>query len=241
MTANSELSARRAFGRQMISQLSRLVHDRFRHNLPADEESEQYFRDQVRLKFPNDPVAGEEFGSDSGSDHNGWLIDPLDGSTNHCRGIPVFAISLAYRIDGEAVLGWVSDPVRGEWFEAVKGRGIFLGGAQALRNTPSDIPLICLSPRWRGSHPTWRNHFPRGIKQRSIGTIALEMAWIAAGRVDAAAWYRTNPWDVCAGELLIKESGGQVRDISDGGSGEKIAAGCGSEDLLKSLLSAISD
>ncbi len=224
----------------MICQLSRLVHERFRQGLPADEESEQCFRDQVHSKFRKDPVAGEELGADAGSDQQGWLIDPLDGSTNHSRGIPIFAVSLAYRIDGEAIFGWVSDPIRGEWFEAVRGKGIIVGGSSSPRNPQKSPPVICLSPRWRGSHPNWRDHLPRGIKQRSVGTIALEMAWIASGRIDAAAWYRTNPWDVCAGELLIEESGGQVLDIANGGSGEKIAAGANSPDLLDSLQSAIS-
>ena len=239
MTLNPQLALRRAFGRQMICQLSRLVNDRFQQRLAADVESEQRFRDQVSQKFPDDPVAGEELGSDPGADQNGWLIDPLDGSTNHSQGIPLFAVSIAYRTDGVTLLGWVSDPVRGEWFEGLKGKGVLCGGSISPSGYPGKVPMICLSPRWRGAHPTWREHLPRGLKQRSIGSIALEMAWIAAGRVDAAAWYRTQPWDVCAGELLIQESGGKVIDIPNGGPGEKIAGGAGATSLLNALQATI--
>lgn len=225
----------------MICRLSRLVQRRFQQGLPCDEESEQLFRDQVAIKFPDDPVAGEELGEDPGSSSDGWLIDPLDGSTNHASGIPIFAVSLAYREEGKTILGWVSDPVRGEWFEGIRDKGFFTGGVHSAPRGERPVPMICLSPRWRGARSSWRDFLPRGIKQRSIGTIALEMAWIACGRIDAAAWYRTNPWDVCAGELLIRETGGKVLDVPDGGPGEKIAAGSGSADLLQSLQSAISD
>lgn len=239
MTLPVQLAARRSFGRQVLDQLSQLVRDRFLQGRNADVESEQLFRNEVSRQFPDDPVQGEELGCDVGADLDGWLIDPLDGSTNHGQGIPLFAVSIAYRVAGTPLLGWVSDPVRGEWFEAIKDDGIQCNGATPTNDCDPDPAIICLSPRWRGVHSNWRDHFPRGIKQRSFGTIALEMAWIAAGRLQAGAWYRTHPWDVCAGQLLIRESGGQVHEVADGGPGEMIASASGATTWMESLQSTI--
>jgi len=239
VTLSPELALRLEFGRQVLGQLSTLVRDRFLQGRSADVESEQLFRSEVGRSFPEDPVEGEELGSDPGAEQDGWLIDPLDGSTNHGQGIPLFAVSIAYRIAGTAMLGWVSDPMRGEWFEAVLGQGLDSGGNVPTSATSHQPPIICLSPRWRGVHCCWRDHLPRGIKQRSFGTIALEMAWIATGRLQAGAWYRTHPWDVCAGELLIRESGGEVIDVTGGGPGEKIARAAGATALLESLQATI--
>jgi myo-inositol-1(or 4)-monophosphatase len=239
MITSSGLAQRRSFARQVIAQMSRLVKDRFMAGRPADVESEELFRAEVSGRFPDDPVAGEELGFDPGSDQYGWLIDPLDGSSNHSQGIPLFAVSIAYRIHGETVLAIISDPVRGEWFEAIAGKGVSCGGPAPFRRAVSTPSIICLTPRWRAAYPSWRQQLPRGLKQRSLGSIALEMAWISQGRLRAGAWYRTQPWDVCAGELLIQESGGCVTDVQEGGDGEKYASAAGAEIFHKAIQAAI--
>ncbi|MGE4619042.1 MAG: inositol monophosphatase [Planctomycetota bacterium] len=240
MIDTRELAQRRSFARQVIGQMSRLVKDRYISGSPADVESEQLFRSQVSRRFPNDPVAGEELGYDPGSDHNGWLVDPLDGSSNHSQGIPLFAVSIAYRIKGKTVLGLISDPVRGEWFEALDGKGICCGGPSPARKPASGPAVICLSPRWRAAYPDWRQQLPSGTKQRSLGSIALEMAWISQGRIQAGAWFRTHPWDVCAGDLLIQESGGRVTDVQKSKVGEKFATAAGADIFDKALQVTIS-
>jgi len=217
------LAARRSFGRQVLGRLSRLVRDRFRSGQAADIESETLFRNELSRAFPADRVAGEELGIDEQAYRKGWIIDPLDGSTNHSNGIPLFAVSLAYNDAGETRLGWVSDPMRGEWFEARAAAGLLRGGSGSNHPPGSDASVVALSHRWRSHHSGWRRHFPDPIKVRAVGSIALEMAWIATGRLAAGAWYRTNPWDVTAGELLIRESGGLVVEVPDGGPGERWA------------------
>ena len=232
MSSAAELGPRRAFGRRVLANLSRLVLDRFNAGLPADIDSEQLFRDQLSVAFSDDLVAGEELGMDPGADQQGWLIDPLDGSTNHGHGIPLFAVSIAYIHGGSVVLGWVSDPVRGEWFEAWRGKGILRGGPSPSLSTSMESPVLSLSDHWRRRYPDWRSHFPESTRARSLGSIALELAWIASGRLQGGAWYRTHPWDVGAGELLISESGGDLLVVPDGGPGERFALSSASSSLM---------
>ncbi len=223
MSQPDTLAARRSFGRQILGQLSRLVRDRFRSGQPADVESETHFRTQLSRTFPTDRVAGEELGVDAEAYQKGWIIDPLDGSTNHSNGIPLFAVSIAYNEGGRTRFGWISDPMRGEWFEARAGSGILRGGSGPGHSPGSSATVVALSHRWRSHHADWRDHFPDPIKVRALGSIALEMAWICSGRLAAGAWYRTHPWDVTAGELMIRESGGLVVDVPASGCGDRWA------------------
>ncbi|MAJ28093.1 hypothetical protein CBD41_01580 [bacterium TMED181] len=238
---NDPLGLRRNHGRQILSQISRLVKERFLQGEPADIEAETLFRDQTAARFPEDPISGEELGLDPQTREEGWIIDPLDGSTNHSRGIPIFAVSIAYRSQGKTVMGWISDPVRGEWIEAIAGGGILGGGLLPLRKSSQKLPMIHLTPRWRKKRPRWRNFLPSHIKQRTLGSIALEMAWIAQGRIDAGAWYQTHEWDVAAGLLLISESGGRVCPVLNGGKGEYVAISAHHHHLLSSLQDCIED
>ncbi|MDE0960517.1 MAG: inositol monophosphatase [Planctomycetota bacterium] len=227
MIGNPALARRRSFGRRILAALSRLVRDRFQQNRPADVESERYFRKELEKQFPEDLVHGEELGAAPGADHQGWIIDPLDGSTNHRRGIPLFAISIAYIENGTPLLGWISDPVRGEWFEAHHRGGILRGGPGPTYSGVADPRVLCCSDRWIQKFPRWIESIPEPVKVRSLGSIALEMAWIASGRIQGGAWYRTQPWDVAAGQLLIRESGGEVLTVSGAGPGARIAVGAG--------------
>ncbi|OUU24867.1 MAG: hypothetical protein CBC13_02980 [Planctomycetia bacterium TMED53] len=235
------LATKRSHGRQALSTLSRLVKDRFLAGESADIESETLFRKITQERFPDDPISGEELGVDPRTQRNGWIIDPLDGSTNHSRGIPIFAVSIAYRHDGETIFGWISDPVRGEWIEAVAGEGITTGGSFPFQSRPQSVPMIHLTPRWRKKRPRWRSFLPANIKQRTLGSIALEMAWVALGRLDASAWYKTHEWDIAAGLLIIKESGGRACPVLNGGDGEFVACSSNNLDLLPQLRDCLED
>ena len=235
------IAQRRSYGRQVLGQLSRFVKERFLQGEEADIDAETLFRELTAERFPDDPITGEELGADPRTREEGWIIDPLDGSTNHSRGIPIFAVSLAYRSGGETVLGWISDPVRGEWIEAVAGHGITSGGLIPFRKSVERPPMIHLTPRWRKKRPRWRNFLPNNIKQRTLGSIALEMAWIAMGRMDAGAWYKTHEWDIAAGLLLISEAGGQICPVLNGGKGEYVATSPSHKHLLPLLRDCLED
>lgn len=202
---------RRSFGRIQSCSLARQIKDLWIAREPADEIVETLFRQEVERHFPGDRVWGEELGGPSDWSGDGWIIDPVDGTRNYLAGVPLFSISIAWVQSGEPQLGWVVDPIRGEWFEAVRGRGLLRGGpgpAPIRRKPPLEV--LALSPRWRRIHRNWRKNVEGDFKERSLGSIALEMAWIAHGRFAAGAWSRGRPWDIAAGTLLIEESRGQV-------------------------------
>jgi len=203
--------SRRSLGRLQSCLLARLVRDRWLQRQPADEAAEILFRRAVELRYPEDKVWGEEQGAPSNWSGDGWVIDPVDGTHNFLAGIPLFSISVAWVKSGEPQLGWVVDPIRGEWFEAVRGGGVVRGGpGPAPFIKPGTVPVLALSPRWRRKHPNWRSSLPKPFKERSLGSIALEMAWISQGRLGAGAWSRGRPWDIAAGVLLVEESRGRV-------------------------------
>ena len=211
----------RAHARRFLADLS-ATFPPVRHDLDADLELR--FHEEVARRFPDDPVVGEELPPKGEWVGEGWLIDPIDGTSNLRQGLPWYGTSLAYFSKGRPVLGWVTDPVRGEIYEAIAGGGATVYGKWAGRNwvqpdlrgaPPSQ--LVAASRRWRRSRPGWRGHLPPGAKDRLLGATALELAWIARGILGAGAWGRTRSFDVAAGWLILSESGAWLRSSAGRG------------------------
>ncbi len=175
-----------------------------------DRELEERFQQTVARRFPDDPVVGEELPPLGEWVGSGWLIDPIDGTSNLRQGLPWYGTSLAYFEEGRPVLGWVCDPARGEIYEAIAGHGATVEGMPIhLAELPSSA-LVAVARRWRRSHPGWRNHLPAGIKDRLLGATALELAWVARGILGAGAWAHTRVFDIAAGWLLVREAGATI-------------------------------
>ena len=137
---------------------------------------------------------------------NIWIIDPIDGTTNFLHGIPHFAICIAHQSKGEILSGLIFDPIKDEMFFAEKDKGAFLNN-QRLRVSKKNLLDDCLFSS---------NH--EGVKfsdlnMRYSGCAALDLAYVAAGRLDGFFHNKINLWDVAAGEILVKEAGGTVNDI----------------------------
>jgi len=149
----------------------------------------------------------EESGSIKNKDkENIWIIDPIDGTTNFLHGIPHFAICIAHQSKGEILSGLIFDPIKDEMFFAEKDKGAFLNN-QRLRVSKKNLLDHCLFSS---------NH--EGVKfsdlnMRYSGCAALDLAYVAAGRLDGFFHNKINLWDVAAGEILVKEAGGVVNDI----------------------------
>jgi myo-inositol-1(or 4)-monophosphatase len=209
----------------------------------VDRRGERAARVLLRSRCPAWAILGEEGGASGRSDHR-WLIDPLDGTINYAHGVPHFASAIALEVAGVAEVGVIFDPMLGEMFVAERGRGAWLRTGQALRRR---------EPRWRRlsvsrvealpdallatcSHEMPRNAGNGGHvacfaktahRVYTLGSAALELAWVAAGRLDAFWEAGLPPWDTAAGALLVREAGGQVSGFAGeawGSSSRQIVA-----------------
>ena len=181
-----------------------------------DLQSERLLVEGLRRSFPEDPILAEEGGGAAG-DHR-WLIDPLDGTTNFAHGLPVFCISMAYVEAGAIQLGVVYDPMRSELFQALRGQGASLNGKpiHVSREARLDRSLLVTGFPYdiRTADETNLDHFSRlslrAQAVRRLGSAALDLAYVAAGRFDGYWELRLSPWDWGAGILLVREAGGKV-------------------------------
>ncbi len=190
----------------------------------ADRQSEELIAASLRKAFPEDRVLGEENGGVALADcrdlNRLWIIDPLDGTSNYVRGFDHFAVSIAYWDAGLPQVGVVFAPARQELFAAVRGRGAFFNQAPAPARV-SDRRRLADSfvgtgipyepdPEGHINLDHIANILPRLHSFRCLGASALDLAYVALGRLDGFWEYGLAPWDVAAGTLLVREAGGRV-------------------------------
>ncbi len=178
----------------------------------------------LRARYPDHEVLAEESGHTAGDAAFRWLIDPLDGTTNFSHGHPHCAVSIACLDADGPLVGVIYDPARGERFEAVRGEGAWLNG-RPMRVSGREQAADCLfatgfayDRRERAHHyvPIFEAFMRLGHGVRRMGAAALDLAWVAAGRLDGFWEYGLAPWDVAAGVLLVGEAGGAVSDYRGG-------------------------
>ena len=173
----------------------------------TDKHVEKILIEELSKTKKNFSFLAEESGSIKNKDkENIWIIVPIDGTTNFLHGIPHFAISIAHQSKGEILSGLIFDPIKDEMFFAEKDKGAFLNN-QRLRVSKKNLLDDCLFSS---------NH--EGVKfsdlnMRYSGCAALDLAYVAAGRLDGFFHNKINLWDVAAWEILVKEAGGAVNDI----------------------------
>jgi myo-inositol-1(or 4)-monophosphatase len=221
----------------------------------ADRRAEEILREELAKARPGYGFLGEEGGRHEGTDKtNTWIVDPLDGTTNFLHGIPQFAISIALERDGVIVAGLIYNPANDELYTAERGKGAFLNDRRlrvAARRRLEDAVVGCGLPhRGRGGLAEFRKEFgavqEKVVGLRRFGAAALDLAWIAAGRIDAYWERNLSPWDMAAGVVVVREAGGFVTDL-DGGDAMfakgHIAAGNEAVhgDLLRVLQQAAKD
>jgi myo-inositol-1(or 4)-monophosphatase len=193
----------------------------------ADRKAEETLRDELTTARPGYGFLGEEGGRHEGSDKtHTWVVDPLDGTSNFVHGIPHFAISIGLEREGTVVAGVIYNPANDDLFTAERGKGAFLNDKRlrvAARRRLADSVIACGLPHLgRGDLALGAREIaavqPQVAGLRRFGAASLDLAWVAAGRLDGY-WERgLNPWDVAAGLLLVKEAGGFVGTIEGAGS-----------------------
>jgi myo-inositol-1(or 4)-monophosphatase len=183
----------------------------------VDDESERLIVDGLRRARPDDGIVSEEGAGSEGSTGVRWVIDPLDGTTNFLYGHPGFAISIAVELDGQAVIGVVHDPLAGESFTAVRGRGARLNDEPIAPRATTDLGSALVATgfayapeRRRAQAAVLAEVLPRVRDIRRMGAAAVDLCSVACGRVDAYYERGLHHWDLAAGALIAAEAGAMV-------------------------------
>lgn len=186
----------------------------------ADRRSEELVVRAIESRYPGHAILGEEGGDRAGNSEYRWYVDPLDGTTNFAHGFPVFNVSIGLEHKGELICGVIYDPTRDELFAAERGAGARLNGqpVHVSRAGHLEDSLVATGFPSRKRHQNVNVHFfyqmamiTHGV--RRPGAAAIDLAYVACGRLDAFWEFGLNPWDVAAGALLIEEAGGTVTDM----------------------------
>jgi len=212
-----------------------------------DRTSEAAIVAGLRRARPDDAVLGEEGGARAGSSGVRWIIDPLDGTTNYLYGFPSFAVSIGAELDGQALLGAVHDPVHGETFTALVGEGarrngqpLRVGAGVELATALVGTGFAYQAERRAAQAEVLTGVLPQVRDIRRAGAAALDLCWVACGRLDAFYEQGLAPWDRAAGSLVAAEAGAWVRapGAGDDGLPEDLVVACGPglEDPLIALL-----
>ena len=189
-----------------------------------DRRSEEFLLTAIQSRFPDHRVISEEAGELTGSTDHIWYVDPLDGTVNYAHGVPIFSVSIAYAKNGQIHLGAVYDPMQDECYLAERGAGTFLNGKRVQVSSAPDLANSLLVTGF--PYDIWDNpqnnldHYAnfslrsRGV--RRLGSAAIDLAYVAAGRLDGFWEISIGSYDIAAGALLVEEAGGIVTDIRGG-------------------------
>ncbi|MBP6122622.1 MULTISPECIES: inositol-1-monophosphatase [Providencia] len=216
-----------------------------------DRESERLIIEVIRKSYPDHTIITEESGELLGKDDDiQWVIDPLDGTTNFIRRLPHFAVSIAVRLKGRTEVAVVYDPMRNELFTATRGQGAQLNGFRLRVADAKNIEGTIIAtgfPFKQKQHATaymniMSKLFVECADFRRTGSAALDLCYVAAGRVDAYYEIGLKPWDFLGGELIARESGAIVTDFV--GNHNYLASGnlvAGNPRVVKDILATMRD
>jgi myo-inositol-1(or 4)-monophosphatase len=191
----------------------------------VDVAIERMFREMVSSRFPDHAILGEELGGSLVVPEGPcWVFDPIDGTTNFAHGLPIFCASLAFEVGGIAEIAAVYDPTRRELFTAERGGGAFLNGQPihvSSASTLIDALLVTGFPydvhtRLDEIIGLFRAFVARARAVRRLGSAALDLCYVAAGRMDGFWEQDLKPWDMAGGALLVSEAGGRVTSLQGG-------------------------
>ena len=187
----------------------------------VDQDSERMIIDLIRSHYPEHSIMSEEFGVEELTSQYRWIIDPLDGTTNYIHAFPVCAVSIALEFNEEIILGVIYDPFRDELFSAEKNKGAFLNNNKISVSKEADLSRCLIATGFPFKHKillksywqTFSAIFQKVSGIRRAGSAALDLAYVACGRFDGFWEIKLSPWDVAAGDIIVREAGGKLTDV----------------------------
>jgi myo-inositol-1(or 4)-monophosphatase len=187
----------------------------------ADHAAEAAIIDVIKKDFPNHFILSEEVGEISSDSDVKWVIDPIDGTINFASGIPLCCISIGVEHKGQMILGAVYNPFLNELFFAEKGKGATLNGTPISVSKKAKVLNSCLVTGFpytyldmeNGPLQVFERLIRRGVPVRRLGSAAIDLCWVACGRLDGFYEHKLQPWDSAAGFLIVEEAGGKVTDM----------------------------
>ena len=215
----------------------------------VDKAAEAEIIEIIQKSYPDHTIISEERGTLEGKDSDiQWVIDPLDGTTNFVKGLPHFSVSIAIRVKNRTEVGVVYDPIRNELFTAVRGEGAKLNEVRLRVDSQNELNGAILATGFPFKQPSliptqfaiMNNLIDEAADFRRTGSAALDLCYVASGRVDGYFEMGLKPWDCAAGDLIVREAGGLVCDFNAGHgylrSGNIVAAPAR---ILKEMLNKI--
>ncbi len=187
----------------------------------VDHASEKLIMDIIREDFPDHFILSEEVGEIVMDSAYKWIIDPIDGTVNYANGIPICCVSIGVEHKGEMILGAIYNPFIEEFYFAEKRKGSTLNAKQIHVSNKTEVIKSCLVTGFpytyldepNGPLEVFSRLIRKGIPVRRLGSAAVDLAWVAAGRFDGFYEHKLNAWDSAAGFLLVEEAGGKVTDF----------------------------
>lgn len=188
----------------------------------ADHAAEKAIMDVIKKQFPEHLILSEESGSSGITSEYKWIIDPIDGTVNFANGIPLCCVSIAVEHHGIMILGTVYNPNMNELYFAEKNNGATLNGKVIHVSDKTEVIRSCLVTGFpytyldepNGPLQVFEKLIRQGIPVRRLGSAAIDLCWVAAGRFDGFYEHRLSAWDSAAGFLLVEEAGGKVTDFN---------------------------
>jgi myo-inositol-1(or 4)-monophosphatase len=189
----------------------------------ADHASEKVILQVIKENFPAHHILTEETGEILQDSEYKWIIDPIDGTVNFAHGIPLCSVSVAVEKNGKMILGAVQAPLLNEFFVAEKGKGATLNEKSIHVSEETDVLKACLVTGFpytyldmpNGPLDVFNRLIRKGVPVRRLGSAAIDLCWVAAGRFDGFYEHKLQAWDSAAGFLMVEEAGGKITDFED--------------------------
>jgi len=189
----------------------------------ADHASEKAIINTIKQNFPTHFILSEETGELAQDSEYKWIIDPIDGTINFSKGIPICCVSIAVEKNGQMILGAVYSPFLNEFFFAERGQGATLNDKKIQVSNQTQVIKSCLVTGFpytyldmeNGPLQVFERLIRKGVPVRRLGSAALDLCWVAAGRFDGFYEHKLQAWDSAAGFLIVEEAGGKVTDFEN--------------------------